>query len=158
MFTRVRLLIVVVGLAPVFILGCGDSATQPVGPSATPSVTSTFKEDGVSAALAGGRMTPFANVGNARTITLFDACDPETFNAELGAGTCMRNGGVRFENFIEQLTRHHSVGAWHFAPPQARLDVGDVLVAENHGGETHTFTEVEEFGGGIVPLLNQLSG
>jgi hypothetical protein len=28
----------------------------------------------------------------------------------------------------------------------------------NHGGEVHTFTEVEEFGGGIVPNLNTLAG
>jgi plastocyanin len=27
----------------------------------------------------------------------------------------------------------------------------------NQGGETHTFTEVEQFGGGIVPSLNELS-
>ena len=31
------------------------------------------------------------------------------------------------------------------------------MVAFNKGGEEHTFTEVENFGGGIVPLLNDLS-
>ena len=93
-----------------------------------------------------------------RVVNLLDACDPETFNAALGPGTCVRNGGVRFENFLELLSRHHSVGAWHFTPPQAQMGVGDVLMAVNHGGETHTFTEVEEFGGGIVPLLNTLAG
>jgi plastocyanin len=89
---------------------------------------------------------------------LSDACDPETFNAALGAGTCLRNGGVRFENFLELLTLHHFVGAWHMTPPQAQLGVGDVLLAVNHGGEEHTFTEVEEFGGGIVPDLNRRMG
>jgi hypothetical protein len=29
---------------------------------------------------------------------------------------------------------------------------------ENYGGETHSFTPVISFGGGIVPILNQLSG
>ena len=38
------------------------------------------------------------------------------------------------------------------------MQVGQMLVATNHGGETHTFTEVDEFGGGIVPLLNELTG
>ena len=38
------------------------------------------------------------------------------------------------------------------------MNVGDVLLAVNNGGEAHTFTEVEEFGGGIVPMLNDLSG
>jgi hypothetical protein len=45
-----------------------------------------------------------------------------------------------------------------FAPPNVTMRVGEDLVAINKGGETHTFTEVEEFGGGIVPVLNQLTG
>jgi hypothetical protein len=36
--------------------------------------------------------------------------------------------------------------------------VGQTLLAINRGGEAHTFTEVAEFGGGIVPLLNELTG
>jgi hypothetical protein len=38
------------------------------------------------------------------------------------------------------------------------MQVGQMLVATNRGGETHTFTEVEEFGGGIVSQLNDLTG
>ena len=38
------------------------------------------------------------------------------------------------------------------------MNVGQTLAAVNRGGETHTFTEVEEFGGGIVPMLNDLAG
>ena len=48
--------------------------------------------------------------------------------------------------------------AWRFTPLNAHLRVGDEFVAVNRGGEAHTFTEVEEFGGGIVPDLNQLAG
>jgi len=104
-------------------------------------------------------LTPKSAGGQAqRTIDIFDACDPDSFNAALGAGTCVRNGGLFFDSFIELLRRHQSAGAWHFTPPQAQLNVGDALVAVNHGGETHTFTEVEDFGGGIVPLLNELTG
>jgi len=91
-------------------------------------------------------------------VTLFDACDPETFNAAIGPGTCSRSGGVRFENFVAELTRHHSAGAWHFAPSEVTMRVGQLLVANNRGGEMHTFTEVEEFGGGNVPFLNNLVG
>jgi hypothetical protein len=36
--------------------------------------------------------------------------------------------------------------------------VGQTLLAVNQGGEVHTFTEVENFGGGIVLALNALSG
>ena len=38
------------------------------------------------------------------------------------------------------------------------MRVGQFLVATNRGGEAHTFTEVEEFGGGIVPQLNDVLG
>ncbi|HEX3160712.1 MAG TPA: hypothetical protein VHQ45_19485 [Gemmatimonadaceae bacterium] len=94
-----------------------------------------------------------------RRVNMMDACDPTTFNAALGdPAACVRNGGVTFEHFIAQLTKHQKVGAWHFAPPNMHVAVGDVLLAVNRGGEDHTFTEVEEFGGGIVPDLNALAG
>jgi hypothetical protein len=38
------------------------------------------------------------------------------------------------------------------------MKVGELLVARNRGGETHTFTEVDEFGGGFVDQLNRLTG
>lgn len=85
-----------------------------------------------------------------------DACDPETFNAVLGPGGCVRNGGVTFDKFIEQLTRMQRVPSWFFAPPNATARVGDEFVVVNKGGEEHTFTEVEEFGGGVVGALNDL--
>jgi hypothetical protein len=31
-------------------------------------------------------------------------------------------------------------------------------VAVNRGGETHSFTEVKEFGGGVIPQINELLG
>ena len=96
--------------------------------------------------------------GVERAVTLSDACDPETFNQALGAGSCTRNGGVTFQNFLELLGRHHSIGSWHFAPGVLTMKVGQTLVAINKGGEVHTFTEVENFGGGIVPSINQLIG
>ena len=89
---------------------------------------------------------------------MFDACDPDTFNAALGPGTCVRSGGVRFENFLEQLGKHQKVGSWHFAPGNVAIQLGQRLVAANHGGETHTFTEVAAFAGGIVSSLNDLMG
>ena len=97
-----------------------------------------------------------------KSITLFDACDPDTFNAPppagAGPGTCIRQGGVRFQNFLDQVHDHHSVGAWHMAPGQAIIQLGDVLEALNQGGEVHTFTEVANFGGGFFQPLNDLGG
>jgi plastocyanin len=150
MFIRVPLHIVAAGFATAFIFGCSDSMKSPASPSATPSATQA------NTATASSAFVPMSNTQ--RAIRILDACDADSFNAALGAGTCVRNGGVLFDNFIELVRRHQSAGPWHFTPPQASLDVGDVLLAVNQGGETHTFTEVEEFGGGIVPLLNELTG
>jgi plastocyanin len=153
MFTRVPLHIVAAGLATAFIFGCSDSTMSPSSPSATPSAN---RANAVVADSASVAMTTMGH--GQRTINILDACDPETFNAAIGPGTCVRNGGILFDRFIELLTRHHSVDAWHFTPPQAQMEVGDELRAVNNGGETHTFTEVEDFGGGINATLNQLAG
>jgi hypothetical protein len=90
---------------------------------------------------------------------MLDACDPATFDAAVEPGTCVRpGGGVTFATFIEQLTRHGVAAAWRFAPWTTTVREGLTLVAVNRGGEVHTFTEVDRFGGGLVPDLNQLSG
>ena len=96
--------------------------------------------------------------GEQRLIVMKDACDPRTFNAVLGAGACSRNGGMRFTKFLQLLGQHQKVGAWHFTPTEVKAKVGQELLAVNRGGEDHTFTEVEEFGGGIVPVLNDSAG
>jgi plastocyanin len=148
MSRRLHSLIVFAGAAAVFV-GCDRNTAQPTAPSALTNAQATVVA--APAQLA-------ANGASQHVVTMFDACDPETFNAVLGAGTCSRSGGVRFDSFVEQLGKHHSIGAWHFAPPEVMMQVGQTLVATNRGGEAHTFTEVEEFGGGIVPILNQLTG
>ena len=96
--------------------------------------------------------------GGVRRIEMLDACDPTTFNAILGANACVRSGGVTFEHFIGQVTRMGEAPSWRFAPTNVQARVGQTLLAINRGGEEHTFTEVEAFGGGVVPILNQLSG
>jgi plastocyanin len=88
-------------------------------------------------------------------VLMQDACDPTTFN-ELQEGLCGRNGGVRFDQFIGQLSRFGFIAPWVFAPAAATVHVGQTLVATNRGGEVHTFTEVAEFGGGRVPFLNEI--
>jgi hypothetical protein len=96
--------------------------------------------------------------GEQRLVTMMDACDPETFNEAVGPGTCIRNGGVRFPKFLQLLGKHQKVGAWLFAPTSVNARVGQELLAVNRGGEVHTFTAVEAFGGGIIPDLNVLAG
>jgi len=128
-------------------IGCESRSTLPASPS------SSDHGNTMSIASPGGTPQSIANHGHA--VTLVDACDPKTFPDDLCKGV---GGGISFQHFIDELTNHQSVGAWHMAPGEFSIKVGDVLAAVNQGGEQHTFTEVDEFGGGINPLLNQLSG
>ena len=98
----------------------------------------------------------FAASNTDRVVSIFDACDGPTFTqANID---CSRQSGLTFDKFISDLGAHGTVGAWHFAPSNINVFAGQTLNVINRGGETHTFTEVKQYGGGIVPLLNQLSG
>jgi hypothetical protein len=137
--------LVAVAAIATFQVACTDSGAASLTPPTAP-------------AAARGGAAATADPGP-RRIEILDACDPTSFNAAIGAGTCSRPGGMNFDQFIAEVTQKGSVGAWRFAPANNVTGrVGQVLLAMNRGGEVHTFTEVEEFGGGIVPLLNQLSG
>src|SRR5262245_32625494 len=138
------------------LFGCGPGSLSQT--SSTPTTPSSITANPALdvATTVNHLMKASGNV----IVNLMDACDPETFNAPppagVGPGTCARNGGVTFQNFIAQLMRFGSIGAWHMAPPNSNLLVGQHFLAVNHGGEVHTFTEVEEFGGGRVDALNSL--
>jgi len=122
------------------IAGCSD-ATLPT----TPSAPSTLRADRSSNE-------------RTKTIRMKDECDPQTFNAMFGAGTCVRDGGLNLDQFLSQVVALHGAPGWRFAPDEVTLRVGDVLAAMNAGGEVHTFTEVKNFGGGFFTPLNDLSG
>jgi plastocyanin len=155
-----------VGVASVLVfalaVGCERNSSSPDG-SARPPLSPSAVAPNSATADPGSASTVAATPGlPERTVTMMDACDPDTFNAPppagVGPGTCSRSGGVQFATFLEQLGKHGTIGAWHFAPPDTSAKVGQVFVAVNRGGEVHTFTEVKEFGGGIVPPLNALTG
>jgi plastocyanin len=93
-----------------------------------------------------------------RQVQVLDDCDPATFNAAIGPGTCVKDGGTTFQAFIGQLLAQGRAPAWRFAPGQLKLDAGGTLAAHNRGGEDHTFTEVANFGGGCIAALNDLLG
>jgi hypothetical protein len=98
----------------------------------------------------------------APTVKLRDDCQPATFNGPGGPGpnTCRAdfNGQTSFQKFIEELTKHQRAPEWRFDPTRRDVEAGTQLLLDNYGGETHTFTRVEMFGGGFVPPLNTLSG
>ena len=93
-----------------------------------------------------------------KKIRLYDNCDPATFNAALGDGTCVGSGTQTYSQFIAELTATQTATAWRNQPTDIKVNLGRPTVIGNRGGETHTFTLVAEFGGGLDPQLNNLSG
>jgi hypothetical protein len=96
-----------------------------------------------------------ALAGDTRKVFAMDRCEPDSFNAVLGPGGCIRNGGVTFENFVRRLNpKDGGHNAWRFSRHDVDLTSGQGLSVTNTGGEEHTFTEVVDFGAGFVPALN----
>jgi hypothetical protein len=96
-------------------------------------------------------------------IRMRDFCDQKTFDAAAGPGTCipiLGKGvpGMPFGFFFQELTQDKSVGEWRFNPDTIEAEEGTKLILTNLGGELHTFTRVEKFGGGFVAPLNAPSG
>ena len=110
----------------------------------------------------------FAALANARSsaqvFRVRDDCDPATFNALPPAGPGLGvicnpgfDGGTTFTEFIQELTEDQEVGAWRFNPDEVHLDRRQATIIESRAGEFHTFTQVADFGGGVVPDLNALA-
>jgi hypothetical protein len=93
-----------------------------------------------------------------KKIRMYDDCEPTSFNAVLGPGTCIGKGHTTFDEFIAELAATQDVHTWRNQPSAMLLNVGRPTLIENRGGEDHTFTQVAEFGGGVVDVLNNLSG
>jgi plastocyanin len=118
-------------------------------------VRSVFRVTVLTATAAFLLAVPLVASADPTRVIAKDDCESVSFNLAIGDGTCVGGGGTTFGNFIAQLVDHKFAGAWHFSPKQVNIDTGSSLVVTNRGGETHTFTEVTQFGGGgIVPALN----
>ena len=96
-----------------------------------------------------------AFAGDTRKVFVMDRCEPDSFDAAVEPGTCVRNGGVTFDKFSRRLNpKDGGHNAWRFGPDHLSLKSGQSLTAINTGGEFHTFTEVSSFGTGLVPFLD----
>jgi plastocyanin len=103
--------------------------------------------------------SPTTAVSPHRQVQVLDDCDSATFDAALNdPNACVKSGGTTFDEFIGQLIAMGQAPAWRFAPAQLNLAAGGAIDAYNRGGEFHTFTEVAAFGGGCIPILNQILG
>jgi len=99
---------------------------------------------------------------NDPNVALVDNCDPATFNAAFGPGTCVATPhkndttlaeffGLLFSPLAANVIGHP---AWSFSPGYISVQSGKTVRVTNAGGEGHTFTEVAAFGGGFIPALN----
>src|ERR1041384_247170 len=93
---------------------------------------------------------------HSQQVVILDECEPTSFNTAFGPGVCLNVvslGGVPLPDFLGALPTGHP--AWLFYPtsPVTRKKKESLHVV-NQGGEIHTFTEVADFGGGFLPVLN----
>jgi hypothetical protein len=138
---------VVAAALMITVVACSDASAPATAPSASLAQS-------LNKAPLGQRSV----LDDARTVRMFDSCDPATFNAVFNDPTvCIKQGHVPFDRFIAELTSTHKAAQWRFDPQNVELENGAELFALNQGGEVHTFTRVAQFGGGILPLLNDLS-
>jgi hypothetical protein len=76
-------------------------------------------------------------------------------------GSKSYGGNVTVAEFFDLLTSPLAPGgvighpSWRNEPSYISIREGQTVHVSNGGGRAHTFTEVEEFGGGFVTLLNE---
>jgi hypothetical protein len=98
-------------------------------------------------------------VPTVRVVELRDTCDPVSFNLALGAGVCVAHtssgGATTFDEFLAELNPDDfGHGQWRNNPDDRDIRASDSLRAVVRGGETHTFTEVDEFRPGCLEEIN----
>jgi plastocyanin len=94
-----------------------------------------------------------------RAILLLDDCDRNdpAWNA---VGGCTKRGTVTVAEFLDEAGSPLAAAvvgdqAWRTDPAYLIVKQGAKLRIKNKGGRAHTFTEVAEFGAGVVPPLNE---
>jgi hypothetical protein len=108
-----------------------------------------------------GTVVASALAADTPTVKMRDACDPETFNAVIGEGTCVEGlhpSHVTFSELIDSLIRHGEHPGWRNTPVHRVVHLGEMVQVDNVGGEFHTFSRTDEFGGGFVEDLNEILG
>jgi plastocyanin len=90
-------------------------------------------------------------------VVALDECDPATFNDALGPDFC-KNVTLGAATKLTDLFAKAKAGTpdpgWDFEPDTVNIRKEGTLTVVDQGGEPHTFTEVAQFGGGFIGLLN----
>jgi plastocyanin len=112
----------------------------------------------VVTAVAVGFVGTTAFAGSEPTVKMRDACDAASFNAVVGPGTCIDSGNVTFDEMIASLVKHQNHALWNFTPTTRTVHLGSTVEVANVGGEFHTFSRTNDYGGGFVDELNDVLG
>ena len=112
----------------------------------------------VLGALASLALVSAAHASSSVRVEMRDDCDAVSFNAALGPGACVGNGGTTLAEVNAQLADKGAAGAWKFSRDAFTIDAGTSIAVVTTGGEFHTFTRVAAFGGGCVKPINDLIG
>jgi hypothetical protein len=106
---------------------------------------------------------------NDPNITMMDDCSPDdpAYDALGGCpegappGSRSHKGDVALGELLALLTSPlapgHVIGhpSWRNQPSYVSVRADQTVRVTNRGGRVHTFTAVENFGGGFLPLLNE---
>jgi hypothetical protein len=89
-----------------------------------------------------------------------DDCDPGDPNWNIVGGCHQHRGNVSFAEFNGENDSPLAAAvighqAWRNDPTYLVIGPGQRVQVRNVGGRPHTFTEVANFGGGVVPPLNE---
>ena len=91
-----------------------------------------------------------------KTVVIRDDCDPDDPAWDPTGGCARDDGDVTFAEFgveLESTLAPTSVighQAWRNDPPYLKIEEGETVRIRNRGGRAHTFTEVDNFGGGKI--------
>jgi plastocyanin len=119
---------------------------------------------GGAAFLVSNTATVVADSDQNGKIALLDDCDPTIgagWNVPGNLNGCLRDEGTvsraEFGAFLTSPLSLSVVGhpSWTISPTYITPNAGKRLRVTNEGGRGHTFTEVAEYGGGFVGMLNQ---
>lgn len=104
---------------------------------------------------AGGGSNSGSGGNRTEVVEMEDDCHPPTFNTQIVPGVefCDPDfdGDTTAAEFFAEIAEEGEAGKWRFHPDDTEVDAGTRLRVVNVGGELHTFTPVEHFGGGCVP-------
>jgi plastocyanin len=110
----------------------------------------------VTNVLAQGKAAQASQPAVAQIVAL-DECDPTTFNAVIGPDFCKNvalGAATKFNDLFAEAAAGTPDPSWDFEPDVLSVKQGTMISVVDQGGEPHTFTEVEQFGGGFIPGLN----